>query len=199
MNHFRGRVLSIFSDCSYAGQWVKQLQVFLDEQGVQPCGHSARDKGILIKLFASCQSNQVPYRLLYSIRGCANDKNNGTFFIRPNGFEVAQAQLTKHVDSTNIRCKNKFITELCTLKPGYTWHKQSASERIFMVQGEERGRPVWHYTLLADDQDTTDKFQELTQGENMIDVADYGQVLKSGIGEEPPQDVKEWIQNYEAP
>ena len=68
-----------------------------------------------------------------------------------------------------------------------------------MFQGEERGRPVWHYILLADDRDTIDKFQELTQGENKIDVADYGQVLKSGIGEEPPQDVKEWIQNYEAP
>ena len=88
MNHHKGRVLSIFSDCSYAGQWVKQLEAFLDEGGVQPCGHSARDKGILIKLFA-CQSNQVPYRLLYSIRGCANDKNNGTFFIQLHGFEIA--------------------------------------------------------------------------------------------------------------
>ena len=203
MNHLRGRVLSIFSDCSYAGHWVKQLQVFLDEQGVQPCGHSARDKGILIKVLASCKSNQVPHCLLYSIRACGNDKNNGRFFIRPNGFEVAQAQLTKSVDSTNIRCKNKSITELCTLKPGYTWHKQSASDRIFKVTGEDHGRRAWHYVLLVDDQDTIDKFKELTQGENTgkntINVRNYGQVLKSGWGEEPPQDVKEWIENYEAP
>ena len=166
MNHLRGRVLSIHSDCSYAGQWVKQLEAFLDEQGVQPCGHSARDKGILIKVFASCRSNQVPYRLLYSIRGCANDKNNGNIFIRQNGFEVAQAQLTKLVDSTYIRCNNKSITELCTLKPGYTWHKQSASDRIFKLTGKDHGRPAWHYVLLVDDQETIDKFKELTQGEN---------------------------------
>ena len=34
MNHFRGRVLTIHSDCSYAGHWARQLQTFLDEQGV---------------------------------------------------------------------------------------------------------------------------------------------------------------------
>jgi hypothetical protein len=204
MNHFRGRVLTIHSDCSYAGQWVKQLKVFLDEQGVQPCGHSARDKGILIKVFASCQSNQVPYCLLCSIRCAANDKNNGAFYIRRvDGFEVAQAQFTKSVDSTDIRCKNKFIVELCTLKPGDTWHKQSASDRIFMIRGNDGGRQTWRYVLVVDDQDTIDKFKELTQGENAgkhtTNMNDFGQVLKSGWGEEPPNDVKEWIKNYEAP
>ena len=201
MKHFRGRVLSIHSDCSYAGQWVKQLQVFLDEQRVQPCGHSARDRGILVKVCASCQHNEVPYRLLYSIRGCASDKNND-FFIRYEGFEVAQAQHLKNFDSTNISCKNKSITELCTLKPGYTWHKQSASGRIFKVRSEDRGRRAWYYVLLIDDQDTIDKFVELTQGENYgkntINLNDYGEILKSGWGEEPPVDVQEWIENYEA-
>ena len=177
--------------------------MFLDEHGVQPCGHSARDKGILIKLFVSCQSNRVPYRLLYSIRGCANDKNNGNIFIRPNGFEVAQAQLISSIISTYIRCERKSITEQCTQKPGYTWHKLSASNRIYEIKGKDRGRPAWHYVLLVDDQDTIDKFKELTHGENAgnntINVSDYGQVLKSGWGEEPPNDVQEWIENYEAP
>ena len=35
--------------------------------------------------------------------------------------------------------------------------------------------------------------------EKMLELSDYGQVLKSGWGEEPPQDVQEWIENYEAP
>ena len=206
MNHFRGRVFTIHSDCSHAGQWVKQLQVFLDEEGVQPCGHSARDKGILIKLFASCRSNQVPYCLLCSNRCCANDKNNGAFFVRQaSSFEVARAQLTNFVNLTDIRCKNKSIAEQCTLNPGYTWHKQSASDKIFKVRGKDYGRSAWCYVLLIDDQDTIDKFKELTQGENAgkntiyMYVAEYGQMLKSGWGEEPPNDVKEWIENYEAP
>ena len=154
-------------------------------------------------MFASCRSNQVPYRLLYSIRGCANDKNNGNFFIRPNGFEVVQAQFITSITSTYISCENKSITEQCTQKPGCTWHKRSASDRIFKVRGEDHGRPAWHYVLLVDDQDTIDKFKALTQGENAgkntLNVSDYGQVLKSGWGEEPPNDVKEWIENYEAP
>ena len=203
MNHFRGRVLGINSDCSYAGQWVKQLQAFLDEQGVQPCGHSARDKGIMIKMSASCQSNEVPYRLLYSIRAIRNDKNNGTAFVQGSEFEVAHAQHIKRIDSTVISCKNKSIAELCTLKPGYTWHKWSASKRIFKVRGEDQGCQAWHYVLLVDDQETIDIFKELTMGDNTgkgtIDVSDYGQVLKSGWGDEPPKDIQEWIENYEAP
>jgi hypothetical protein len=118
-----------------------------------------------------------------------------------NGFEVAQAQLINFVDSTYIRCKNKSIAEPCTLKPGDTWHKRSASDRIFKVRGQDRGRRTWHYVLVVDDQDTIDKFIELTHGENAgkhtIKMDDYGQVLKSGWGEEPPNDVKEWIENYE--
>ena len=73
--------------------------------------------------------------------------------------------------------------------------------RIYLAQTKYHG--AWHYVLLVDDQDTIDKFKELTQGENAgkntIKLSDYGQVLKSGWGEEPPNDVIEWIENYEAP
>ena len=128
MNNFRGRVLTTESDCSYAGCWLKQFQTFMDEQGIQPCGHSGRDKGMLIKVFTSCQSNEVPYRLLFSIRAIGNDKNKGTAFIKGRGFEVAHAQHTKWNDSTYITCNNKSIDEPCTLKPGDSWHKRSARE-----------------------------------------------------------------------
>ena len=200
MNHFRGRVLTIESDCSYAGHWWKQLQTFMDEQGVQPCGHSARDRGILIKVFTSCQSNEVPHRLLYSIRVRDNDKNKGTASVKASGFEVAHAQHIKVIDSTVITCNNKSIDELCTLNPGDRWHEVSVGDRIYKIRGKDHGRRAWHYILLVDDQDTIDKFVELTQGENYgkntVNLEDYGKVLKSGWGEEPPNDVKEWIENY---
>ena len=59
-HNFKGRVLTIVSDCSYSGFWVRDCMEFLDELGVQPCGHKAREKGILIKVCASCKSNEVP-------------------------------------------------------------------------------------------------------------------------------------------
>ncbi|MGJ8945924.1 hypothetical protein AB9K17_23835, partial [Salmonella enterica subsp. enterica serovar Kentucky] len=53
LKHSKGRVLTIHSDCSYSGCWIKVLVQFLDEKEVRPCGHSYKDKGILLKVFAS--------------------------------------------------------------------------------------------------------------------------------------------------
>ena len=75
LKHSKGKVLTIHSDCSYAGCWIKALVEFLDEKEVQPCGHSARDKGILLKVFASCQTNEIASKLAYSIRGANTFRN----------------------------------------------------------------------------------------------------------------------------
>ena len=50
---------------------------FLDEQGVQPCGHKAREKGMIIKVYTSCQSYEIPTEYRYSVSGAFNDKNTG--------------------------------------------------------------------------------------------------------------------------
>ena len=50
---------------------------------------------------------------------------------------------------------------------------------------------------MVDDEETIRQFVEKTHGDNAgkhtVNVADYGQVLKSGWGEEPPNEVKEWM------
>ena len=48
--YFRGKALTIISDCSYSGSWVRKAMAFMDEQGVGPCGHVAREKRILVKV-----------------------------------------------------------------------------------------------------------------------------------------------------
>ena len=58
LQHFRGRILSVISDCSHSGGWIRECMTFLDEQGVRPCGPSAKEMIILIKIFASCHSHQ---------------------------------------------------------------------------------------------------------------------------------------------
>ena len=52
------------------------------------------------------------------------------------------------------------------------------------------------HIVVVDDQDTIDKFLEKVASGN-VNVDDYGQVLESGWGQDPPNDVKKWIQNYE--
>ena len=76
-------------------------------------------------------------------------------------------------------------------------------QRIILVRGIDHGREAWYYVLLVDDDCTIDKFRELTQGANSgkhrLNMDDYGPVVKSGWGREPPNEVKEWIEeNYGA-
>ena len=199
LKNFKGRVLTIDTDCSYAGNWIKAAIEFFEEMDTKPCGHSVKEKGILLKVFASCKSNQIPYKLAYSLHGTNTDKNSGELSIKPSGKEIEKSQHIKSIDATVIRCENKDIDAECKLKPDDTWHKWNLSDRIFLLRGDDKGRPAWHYLLLVDDEETVEKFTERTQGPNSgkytVNCNDYGQVLKSGFGTDPPNDVKEWMEN----
>ena len=116
----RGRVLTIVSDCSYSGRWARDCMEFLDEQGVQPCGHKAREKGVLIKLCTSCKLDETPTEYRFSISGVDNDKNTGMMNFWSSK-QLLDTQTTYGIDSSLFNCNNKSITEQCTLKPGYTW------------------------------------------------------------------------------
>ena len=185
----RGRVLSIVSDCSYSGRWVRDCMEFLDEQGVQPCGHKAREKGIIIKVYASCKPNQIPTEYRYSVSGADSDKNTGVMGHYLSK-QLLETQITYGINSSHISCSNKTITEPCTLKPGYTWRKKEEGRRVRLVRGKDHGRPVWHYVLVVDDEDTMHEFLEKIKS-GQVDVADYGRVLHSGWGDDPPNDIRE--------
>ena len=193
--HFRGRVLYIISDCSYSGSWVKECMEFMDEQGVGPCGHPAKEKGILIKAFASCLSNEIPMELAFSTHCANNDKNLGTLAYYATGLrskEIHEGQHPSGFDFTSVRCKNK-IDEPCTMAPGSTWQRWSTAERLFIVRGKDRGQPAWHYVLLVDDEDTITAFHKKLK-EGSLDVANYGKLIKSDWGQDPPNDFKEQMQ-----
>ena len=193
--HFRGCILTIVSDCSYPGSWVKECMEFMDEQRVGPCGHAAKEKGILVKVYASCLSNEIPMELAFSTHCAENDKNLGTVSctidLRSN--EIHEGQHPSGLDFTRVRCKNK-IDEPCTMVPGSTWQRWSTGKRFFIVRGKDRGRPAWHYVLLVDDEDTITAFRKKIK-EGSLDVANYGKVIKSGWGQDPPNDLREQMQH----
>ena len=188
---FHGRVLTIVSDCSYSGNWVKACSQYLDEQGVQPCGHSADKKGILLKVYASCKPTEVAATPCFSVRCAVNDKNTGRVYynFRSN---LRETQHSYGIDFTRIQCSKKF-EEPCALSPNYTWHKENEANRVFLVRGKDRGRPAWHYVLVVDDEDTIKLFHEKVKA-GTVDVADYGEVLKSGWGKDPPNETKDWVE-----
>ncbi|GHM57960.1 MAG: hypothetical protein sL5_01260 [Candidatus Mesenet longicola] len=64
--------------------------------------------------------------------------------------------------------------------------KRSRADCVFLVRGKDRGKPAWHYVLV--DKDKKEMFLAKSRT-GSIDVALYGQILHSGWGEDPPQDI----------
>lgn len=58
--NFRHRPLYIVSDCCYSGAWVKECARLLDRDGIT-CGSVAKQRGIVIKVFAACLPNETAY------------------------------------------------------------------------------------------------------------------------------------------
>ena len=69
-------------------------------------------------------------------------------------------------------------------------YKENASERMYLVRGKDRGKPAWHYVQV--EKGLEPLFLRRTTGGN-LDVADFGLVLTSGWGEDPPEAVRKNI------
>ena len=105
MKHSRGRLLTIVSDCHSSGRWVSECAKFLDEQGVKPCGHSAREKGILLKVFASCRTGQDSAELASTTRGMQlGEYGYLHYFLKE---ELSSKQNTFGFAFTQMECGNK--------------------------------------------------------------------------------------------
>ena len=64
--------------------------------------------------------------------------------------------------------------------------RRKRSQNVFLVRGKDRGRPAWHYVLV--DNNKRELFLAATRS-GALDVADYGEILESGWGEDPPESV----------
>ena len=68
--------------------------------------------------------------------------------------------------------------------------RRSRSDLIYLVRGKDRGRSAWHYVLV--DKDKREMFVAKSRT-GAMDVADYGEILYSGWGEDPPQEIVDKI------
>ena len=199
MKHSRGRVLTIISDCHSSGHWVAECAKFLDEEGVRPCGHSATEKGILLKVCAACETGQNTAELCYTTR--AMEVKSDGFVHHWTRKVLRDHQKSFGVDFTAVRC-GKGEGEECAIASDSTWSTASevTSDRLHIVQGNNMGRPVWHYVLLDDDAEKIKEYIHKTQGENAgnytVNLTEYGTVLRSGWGKDPSQENKDWLEKY---
>ena len=191
--HLRGRVLTIVTDCSYSGCWVKDCEQFLDYHKVQPCGHKAKEKGMLIKVYAACLPSQIPTRFQLTVHGGGNDKKTGDKYTESSKY-LLETQHTFSTNSSRIRCNGKDIADPCTLKAGFTWIKWRNYNRIHLVKGNDGSQPCWCYLKLTDDEEV---IHNVKLGK--LKASEYGIVIKRGFDEEPPESVKKSISEEYGP
>ena len=63
-------------------------------------------------------------------------------------------------------------------------YKENSADRIYLVRGKDKGRAAWHYVLAK--KHLLGLFLKVTNG-GSIDVADFGDILRSGWGKDPPE------------
>ena len=88
-----------------------------------------------------------------------------------------------------VKNKHKYIVKYLLENKAdvHMKYKENASERIYIVRGKDRGKPAWHYVLVAKGLEPL--FLRRTKG-GSLDVADFGLVLTSGWGKDPPEAVR---------
>ena len=189
METYRGRVLTIVSDCSHSGSWVKQCYEFFEGQGIIPCGHHAVKKGILLKVFTSCRQNDTASVLRFSMQCIFVNKNTGGNINYNIPKKIGKMQQSSGKDFTTMLCVKK-VDEECVRDSSMTWEMESESDRIYLVKGTDKGRDAWYYVLLFDDEENISNFKEALQ-DKIINLEKYGKILHSGFGKEPPNEVTE--------
>ncbi|MDG7053614.1 MAG: hypothetical protein LKM45_07180, partial [Wolbachia endosymbiont of Alcedoecus sp.] len=85
-------------------------------------------------------------------------------------------------ESGSIKSKSRTVNERSFADAT----RRSRSDLIYLVRGKDRGRSAWHYVLV--DKDKREMFLAKSRTGSM-DVADYGEILYSGWGEDPPQEI----------
>ena len=186
IKHFSGKRLSIVSDCSYSGNWVRECAKVYDEQGILACGHHSRERGLLIAVSASCKAYQEATILTYVNEAMEVIVKDVKFLSNKT---LSSGQATTRGNFTKISCKSKPDEQCQVTRSNQTWENKLLSHRVYIVRGEDGGSPAWCYVLV--DEDKEQQFKD--KAANRINVADYGTILYSGRGEDPPKDIKEKV------
>ena len=110
---------------------------------------------------------------------------------------------SKRASETQSFCGTDFTQLVCLRGPdescrsaealkNWTWQDTMGGvlrSRVFKVRGNDRGRQAWHLVLLSSkSEEYKEQFLEKVKS-GTIDVANWGYIIESGLGEDPPQSI----------
>ena len=182
-DNFKGKLLTINSDCSYSGNWIKDCAKALDDRSISSCGHHTRKAGILLNVWCSCDVEEEATALCYVNEAIQFDEDKKSVMTDFNT-KLTSGQNTKLGDFRQIRCSQTMYDQ-CGVKldTKYTWIDRvfPKSHLVHLVRSK-----MWQYVQV--DEDKVDEFKsQIDKG--IVNVADYGKVLLTGWGQDPPQQV----------
>ena len=204
--YLKEKLLYIYSDCCYSGQWVVDCAKCLDEMSIGACGHQAIKHGMLLKVFTSCQPNQKATLGRFIAHKALFFEEEERVMIVSCNKKLSDTQNTYGVDFTTIQCLQlEGATGPCrfpdiSAKCSWKWEdiislesKKRPASLLFTIRGQDREWDAWHIILVK--RELLDDFCKKIDSER-IDVGDYGYVIKSGWGRDPPDDVIKKIRQY---
>ena len=186
------KCLNIVSDCSYSGQWVRECAKTLDSLHIPPCGHRARENGAMVKVFSSCQPNQEAAEPCYSVEGVKVKVGDNEGVITHVFKQLTEQQKPMCFDSTKlVCCRGPDSPCPKTTFQHLTWENAvDKSMTLKPVKSIERDRDMWYYLLLHEAGDAYhEKFQSQYRRNPSLQLSDWGYILESGEGQDPPQEV----------
>ena len=143
----------------------------------------------MVKVFASCQPDQEAAEPCYSVKGVKFESNGGlvsrikqlTEQQKPTGFNSTRLVCCRGPDSP---CPKTTFQHL-------TWENAvDRSMSLQLVTRRERDRQMWYCLLLHRAGDAYhEQFQSQYRRNLSLRLSDWGYILESGEGQDPPQEV----------
>lgn len=198
--HFQGRLLYLNCDCCFSGNWIQRCAEVLDSMGIGACGHQAIEQGILIKVGTACLPDQVAYDTYYSSNGVTLTSDGSeamSFWGKKEIGSTEKRQTALFMDFTRVRCFS-IPEESCQLGhiPSsviWSWKditdgKDSFIKRFGIAKGTTQKGRGWLYIIVCRDQ--LEEFITLTDGTRTINNDNYGHIVFSGLGQDPPAEIE---------
>lgn len=188
--HFRRKTLTIISDCCHSGQWVTACAEALDRMGILPCGHKTEESGINVKIYASCQPDQQAVNPRYSLDAARH--NTQGYVVLRNRALLSENQKTCGADFTRLTCFRE-PEGSCRESVLRNWRWVdliSGKMRNSLCVVTPRGKSWWYYVLLYSEEESYLKRFNAEVVSGRADIGKWGDILLSGRGEEPPEELR---------
>ena len=188
--HFRGKKLTIVSDCCFAGNWTIQCAELLDRKCIPACGHKAKEE-VLVDIFASCKPDESAYDGVYAqqcvkvdSKTCKMVFSNNPVNV-PNHHHLVQSPVV--FKTSKITCFSKDRCNFEKIPEKWLWKDLLLGNKLHLRLKRIRlTRNRISYIFIH--KNKLEEFHRLEKKGSLPDnLGSLGYIIRRGYGATPPQ------------